>query len=296
MGESTEQHSSPKQSKGGASLASNKYLWAIGVVILVIVGWFGIKTVISPYEEYKVTLVDGPKEIYSGNNTTYTWRIDGPATTVNTTTVYMGLVSNPGELKKDVKPSDTKYTDFVKDFANGKYDIPLQFVGNQMVNAAGKYYYRVYTLIKDKHYWSDEYSFEAKQMENRVTVLAIPKEIEAGKIAAFTWKVDGQPNVINTTAIYYGLESTPGTLDTSIDPKATKYTDNVKDFVSGKYNIPLQFVGNVKLSVPGTYYYRGHAVIDAKHYWTEEGTFKVSPAGAVEKLTVTEKPAEKKTE
>jgi hypothetical protein len=293
MSEGTEQQAAEKQS-GGASIASNKYLWAIGAVILLGVLIWGIKTVISPYEEYKVTLVNGPKEVSAGFTATFTWRTDGPPTTINQSTVYLGTVSNPGELKKDVKPSDTKYTDFVKDFANGKYDIPLQFVGNHVLNTPGTYYYRVYSLIKDKHYWSDEYSLEVKPLENKVILQNIPKEVEATKITAFTWKVEGVPTVINTTSIYYGLDSSPGILDSSIIPSATKYTENTKEFVSGKYNIPLQFVGNIKINTPGTYYFRGYAVIDGKNYWTDEGTFKVVPVVQAEKAVPTV--AEKKTE
>jgi hypothetical protein len=302
MSEATEQQNTQK-SQGGGSVASNKYLWAIGAIILLLVGWFGIKTVISPYEDYKLTLVDAPKDIYAGVNAAFTWRIDGQPTTVTSTSVYMGTTSNPGDLKKDVKPSDTKYTDFVKDFANGKYDIPLQFVGNHIINTAGKYYYRVYALIKDKNYWSDEYTLNITSMENKVILLNIPKEFEANSISTFTWKVEGSPNVINATTVYYGLESTPGGLDTNIIPAATKYTDNIKDFANGKYNIPLQFIGNVKIATAGSYFYRGYAVIDGKNYWTDEGGFKVLPVGAIakqqaEKLTptTTVKPTEKKAQ
>lgn len=257
------------------NITSNKYLWIIGAVILLVVGWFGMKTLLSSFEGYKLTLIDAPKEVSSGNVATFTWRIDGPPTTTNRTVVYFGQESSPGDLGKDVKPAETKYTDFVKDFNNGKYDIPLQFIGNIRMDKPGKYYFRVYAMIKDKNYWSDEYTLEIKPSDFKISIINFPKEAIEGNVASFTWRIDGPPTAINHTSIRFGTVSTPGSLDKEVKPVQTKYTDSVKDFANGKYDIPLQFVGNAKMTTAGIYYFRGYALINGKNYWTDEYILEV---------------------
>lgn len=264
------------ENKESSKLAidTNKFVWIAGALILLVAGWFGFKAITSPFENYKVTLVDAPKEVTVGSTTTFTWRVDGSPATINHTAVYYGTVSNPGDLEKDVKPTDTKYADFVKDFADGKYDIPLQFVGNTKIDAVGVYYFRVHALVKDKNYWSDEYTFEVKPLDYKVSIINALKEVDAGKIASFTWRVDGPSATINHTSIRFGTVSNPGDLGKDVKPADTNYTELIKDFATGKYDIPLQFVGNVKIPAAGTYYFRGYAVIDDQHYWTDEYTFE----------------------
>lgn len=272
-----------EQAKQGAKstppdMMTNKIVWIVGAVVLLLVGWFGLKPIIAPAVDYKVTLIDAPKEVNAGGIATFTWRADGPATTIHHTSVHLGTVSNPGDLGKEVQPSDTKYTDFVKDFANGDYNVPLQFIGNQKLDQEGTYYFRVHALINDKNYWSDEYTLDVKRSEPKVTILDIPKTTSAHKTTAFTWRVDGSPTSINHTSIHFGNVSEPGQLGTDIAPSDTKYTDLVKEFASGNFDIPLQFVGNAQIAKTGTYYLRGHAVIDGKNYWTDEYTLEVLPA------------------
>ncbi|MBI3379464.1 fibronectin type III domain-containing protein [Candidatus Gottesmanbacteria bacterium] len=274
------------------NIPQNKFFWIFGGIILLIAAWFGYKALISSVEDYKVTLVDAPKQVDSGSIATFTWRVDGPPTTINHTSVHMGLTSNPGDLTKEVKPADTKYTDMITDFANGKYNIPLQFVGNTKMGKVGKYYYRVHALVNDKNYWSDEASFDVvKGMTSttsgdyKISVLYPPKsvtlpvlpkdekEATMGGTVTFTWRIDGPPTAINNTTVYYGLTSSPGTFNRDVKPSDTKYADFVKDFINGKFDIPLQFVGNTKITDPGTYYYRVYALINGKDYWSAESSF-----------------------
>lgn len=256
------------------NIASNKYLWIIGAVILIVAGWFGIKTLLGSFEGYKLTLIDAPKEVSTGSVATFTWRIDGPPTTIGYTAVHLGTISNPGELGKEVKPGDTKYPDFVKDFTTGKYDVPLQFVGNIRMDNPGKYYFRVYATIKDKNYWTDEYTLEVKPTDYKISIFNYLKEVIAGNVATFTWRVDGPPTTINHTSMRFGTVSTPGTLGKEVKPSQTKYKDLIRDFTNGKYDIPLQFVGNVKIATAGAYFFRGYASINGQNYWTEEYTFE----------------------
>ncbi len=270
-------------------LPQNKILWIIGGIVLLIAGWFSYQVLISSVEDYKVVLVDAPKQTEAGYTATFTWRVDGPPTTIGHTSVHMGTVSQPGELGKEVKPADTKYTDFVKDFASGTYNIPLQFVGNIQMKTEGKYYFRVHASVKDKNYWSDEYSFEVVKAtaigEYKITILYPPKsvilpvlptgvkEATGGGLVNFTWRIDGPATTINHTAVHYGLVSNPGILADDVRPEDTKYSDFAKDFADGKYNIPLQFVGNTNIKTPGTYFYRAHALVGSRNIWSAEYSF-----------------------
>ncbi len=275
MDNEEEKKEEKKHEGGSQSQGQNKYFWIVGAVILLLVGWFAWKVIFGA-ADYKVTLVNVPKEVTEGGNITFTWRVDGPPTTINHTSVYFGQTSNPGVLGADVKPADTKYTDWVKDFDNGNYGIPLQFVGNSPVGAPGTYFFRVNALINGKNYWSDENTFTVKSAgDYKVSVLNAAKSLVKDQTITFTWRIDGKPTTITHTAVYFGPESTPGTLAKDVTPDNTKYTNMLKDFNSGTYNVPLQFVGSEKIATAGAYFFRAQAFINGQNYWSNEGTFEV---------------------
>src|SRR3989344_5304314 len=177
-------------------LSGNKLVWIAGAIILLVAGWFGLKAIFSSMESYRLTLVDGPKEANASQTATFTWRIDGPPTTINHTSVHLGTTSQPGQLGTDVKPENTSYNLAVQDFVNGNYNIPLQFIGNIVMETPGVYYYRVHATIKNKEYWSDEYSLEVKIQDYKVTILDAPTEVTEDQVFAYTWRVDGVPTTI----------------------------------------------------------------------------------------------------
>lgn len=149
-----------KHNEGVSS--GNKSFLIIGVVILAVFGLYVAKMLLSPADNYKVTLIDAPKEIKPGSIATFTWRVDGPPTSIIHTAVYLGRDTLPGELDKKTYPVDTKYTESVKDFMYGKFNIPLQFVGNTKMDTPGTYYFRVHATIMDQNYWSDEEMLEVR--------------------------------------------------------------------------------------------------------------------------------------
>jgi hypothetical protein len=51
--------------------------------------------------------------------------------------------------------------------------------------------------------------------------------------------------------------------------------DRLSDFLDGEYHIPLQFVGNIRIGSPGTYFARAYSLIDGKNYWSDEQSFIV---------------------
>lgn len=102
-----------------------------------------------------------------------------------------------------------------------------------------------------------------------------PSELTEGDNATFTWSVNGPTRTIHSTVVYYGNTSTPGILTSKASPEDTGYTHLLKDFYNGNYIIPLKFIGNTRMSTPGTYYARAYTQIDGKNYWSEERTFLV---------------------
>jgi hypothetical protein len=140
----------------------NKYIWIIGSILLVIFGWFGVRMVVSSFEDYKVTLLNAANEVTAGVPTAITWRVDGPPVTITHTAIYFGPVSTPGILGKKVTPQETKYDQILKDFNIGSYNVPLQFVGNMKFDKPGKYYFRVHATVRNLNFWSDEYSLVVK--------------------------------------------------------------------------------------------------------------------------------------
>lgn len=252
----------------------SKLVLLLGVVILLVGGFIGVKVLVST-KNYKVMLIDAPKDAVAQKVTTFTWNIEGPPVTINHTAAHFGLTSHPGELGKDVKPEDTKYTGMVTDFTSGQFNVPLRFVGNTTIADPGTYYFRIHAVIEGKNYWTDEYTFEVKPMSYSISLVNAPTTVTVGEVTSFTWFVDGPPATINHTAVHFGAESSPGVLAQDIAPEDTNYTDLVKDFAKGNYDIPLQFVGNATIATAGAYFYRAHTVIDGQHYWTDEYTLDV---------------------
>lgn len=275
--ENSTAHSSTTHSKKENGLNPALLLWGLAGLFILVAGYLAVKAILSPFNEHKVVLVDAPKEAFTGSIATFTWKVEGSATTIPSTTIRLGATSNPGELSKETKPGETSYTETLTDFVNGKYNIPLTFVGNmKMPMTVGTYYYRVHALIDDKNYWSPEGVIEIKPAEWKVELLDGPKTAVAGKTTTFTWRVNGPPTEINQTSIYFGQISTPGSLSKTTDPTSTTYvTDMIKDFSNGKYAVPLTFVGNIQIATPGSYFYRMHALVNGENIWGDEGSIDV---------------------
>jgi len=265
--------SAESKKKSSESFNPSVLIWVIAGILVLVAGWFGIRALFAPFSVYRVTLIDAPKEVPVGTIATFTWRVDGASTTISSTAVQLGLTSVPGDLTKETKPGDTAYTEMVQDFANGQFNIPLQFVGNIRLPKVGKYYFRVHALVNDKHYWSPEYSLDVVPADYKVSLVDAPKEIAAGKVGTFTWRVDGPATVIKETAVFFGTLSTPGKLGKEVKPVDTEYRDMVHDFENGSYDVPIQFVGNAKVATPGAYFFRVHALVNGENYWTDEFTF-----------------------
>lgn len=220
---------------------------------------------------YTLFFVDIPLDSTEGNTVPFTWRIEGLPNTIHTTSVYYGLESSPGNLSKLTKPSDTKYSRNVKDFMNGDYSIPLQFVGSGLLPSPGTYYARIYALINGEHIWSEEVTFSTKPLPKyEIKIINPPEKIKKGENIVFTWEVSGPSTTTTFTTIAIGTTSKSGNLDYTVDIPHTPYQILVKDFTNGSYNIPLRFIGNAVINDSGKYYYRVLAFVNSKNIWSDE--------------------------
>ncbi len=226
--------------------------------------------------EYSITLISVPKELTEGDNTTFTWSVNGLPTTIHTSAIYYGTTSDSGALTKNASPDDTSYTGVVKDFIQGSYDIPLQFVGNARYAKPGTYFFRGYALINGKHYWTEERTFIVKPIpKNEIRIINPPTKLNHGENVTFTWDIIGPNATTGFSAIVAGKVSKPGPLDATIDTTMTPYSIIVHEYTAGTFNIPLRFIGNTSISEPGVYYFRAIAFINGKNIWSDEYSFNV---------------------
>lgn len=236
-------------------------------------------TVIPPSPtpvEYKVAFVDAPLSILEGTQATFTWTIDGPSKTIHKSAVYFGLSGTPGDLSKDTAPSETPYSETVKDFISGDYEIPIRFVGNATVVKPGKYYARVYALIDGKNYWSQERVFNVAPVPgHEIKIINFPEKVKLNDNTSFTWEISGPSATTAFTAIVGAKESKSDNLSQSVDLAQTPYKILVKDFINGNYSVPLRYVGNTVMPEYGTYYIRALTVINGKNIWSNEHTLSV---------------------
>ncbi len=103
-----------------------------------------------------------------------------------------------------------------------------------------------------------------------VKLINSPEEISEGDTATFTWNIEGPQQIIHSTTVYYGTKSMSEFLTQNASPATTPYTAALRDFIQGDFSIPLRFIANAVNLQPGTYYFRAYALIDGKHYWTDE--------------------------
>ena len=225
---------------------------------------------------YMIKIIYAPVEIIEGEMATFTWEVNGPKKTINTSTIYYGKQSDAEQISKSEGPDVTKYTDNLTDFMEGKYVVPLRFTANKKIRSAGRYFFRAYTIIDGKHFWTDEQTLEVKKVPiNEIKIINYSPEFSQGESSAFTWDITGPDGTTGYTAILYGKESNPGILDSTVAVSETPYSVLVTDYTAGSFNIPLRFVGNVTISEPGVYYFRALSIVNEKNIWSDEKSFTV---------------------
>jgi hypothetical protein len=225
---------------------------------------------------FSVEIESFTQEINEGENATFTWYVSGPPETIHSTVVYYGTKSTSGGLTENALPKDTGYSNILKDFESGDYDIPLRFIGNIRISAAGTYFARAYASIDGSNYWTDEVSFKVKSIpKNEIKVVNYPSTLSAGQNGTFTWQITGPSATIGYTAIVASGESKSGLLDSQVGIPQTPYAELVKDFTSGSFTIPLTFTGNTVINAAGKYYFRAFTYINGKNIWSDEYSLTV---------------------
>lgn len=104
-----------------------------------------------------------------------------------------------------------------------------------------------------------------------VAVQAPPANARAGTPVPLSWEVRAAVGSSAThTAVHWGPTSTSGELGTEVAPGAAGYPNLLPDYAQGSYALPRTFSGALTFPSAGTVYYRAHAIIDGKHYWSPE--------------------------
>ena len=98
-----------------------------------------------------------------------------------------------------------------------------------------------------------------------------PTSAKVGEEFTMSWKINtNAPTTIKHTAVHYSTKSNPGQYGFDIAPAASGYGSLTPDYASGNFTIPNTFSVKIKATEPGNLYYRLHAIIGGRNYWTTE--------------------------
>lgn len=101
----------------------------------------------------------------------------------------------------------------------------------------------------------------------KVATLSYPDSVDLGQKFIIKWKVESSENKsIEHTAVHYANYPVP-------NPKLPSDYKFASRILSG--SIPGEFSSEFAVETYGTMYFRTHAIIEGKHYWSEEKSFVV---------------------
>jgi hypothetical protein len=103
-------------------------------------------------------------------------------------------------------------------------------------------------------------------------ILSAPTTVEAGKDFTISWQINSNKKLeIQHTAVHFNSEPVP-------DPSSpADYKLAASQVLTG--TIPGTFEVRFEVTTPsqtGTVYYRAHAIVEGKHYWSEEKSLTVT--------------------
>lgn len=111
-----------------------------------------------------------------------------------------------------------------------------------------------------------------------VAITSAPKTASVGEKISISWAVEGMQKTIPHTAIHYDYNPHPDRLFRNVDltEGENEYPAFTQDFYDGQFEIPKTFTASITPEKEGIIYYRAHATVDGKNYWTDEKIITVS--------------------
>ncbi len=125
-----------------------------------------------------------------------------------------------------------------------------------------------------------------------IELVDVPTSAVVGHDIRVSWRVIGGDLRATHSAVHYDYESKPGMFGLDIGPAASGYPSLTKDFVSGDFALPMDFSVAFEPDKAGTIYFRAHAIVGGKNYWTDERSVVVKDVPSVEITSIPEKVAQ----
>lgn len=125
------------------------------------------------------------------------------------------------------------------------------------------------TTLEDKKVTEQQVQKTLK--ETSIEVLDYPAQVSDDQPFVVKWRIDGEPKNIEHTAIHYDYE-----------PHDANYTAyrSVSAIYEGKS--PKEFSANINALKVGFVFFRAHAIVEGKHYYSEEMKVEVIPYASQE--------------
>lgn len=112
---------------------------------------------------FSVDMLKYPSSLISGEAGNFEWQVNTNSSfKTNMTTIYWSYTSSPSAFMNLVHPAQAGYSSFASDYAQGEFSLPDTFQANIAFNQPGTIFFRAYSRINDRNYWSPEYSLEVK--------------------------------------------------------------------------------------------------------------------------------------
>ncbi len=109
---------------------------------------------------------------------------------------------------------------------------------------------------------------QQEELVVRVAALESPSVVDVGEKFMIKWRVDSNKNLnIEHTAVHYGPVSVQ-------DPKSPSDYRFSSKILSG--TIPGEFAAETAVETYGRLYFRAHAIVEGRHYWSGEKSIIVN--------------------
>ncbi len=131
----------------------------------------GQQTTEQPKEEVSAAIISAPSSARTGDKLIFSWRVEGPSTTIPHTAIHYDYVPHPNVFE-GTTPEGSGYPKFTQEFAQGQFSIPNTFTASITAEKAGTLYYRGHAIVNGEQYWTEEesvYIAEEKPKEQQTT-------------------------------------------------------------------------------------------------------------------------------